>query len=394
MKTHDVDELIDAASAYVSVQWPLDRSVAVNPLLDRLDIDFSTAVTEFGRQVGASLWPSSDHVAEAVRRGLGSTGPVGIGESQCTRPGTSLERAFGVNSREARYARELVGQVILEAVLLSDAHSGEFLTRVANVLEDSASWVRGSSRLRKKVGALILERDLGDMVAELGWPREDLVAELSTHFARLPGWAAWSKWSDTWRRQAHPAALSRQEFLEVSLAVDLAILEDHSISNLSRPARTATQATQEGLRRLEQLESMVHPAILRAMRTTALTQRDPRWQIVTCIDVRSEPLRRALEMNDEVETFGFAGFFGIPATVTPNGEREAHESLPVLVTPSVSVTGGPHRSDVTDSVIALTGSFAELTHEPGAMFALAEGSGWLGAPGCWCAPSPRADASP
>jgi uncharacterized protein YbcC (UPF0753/DUF2309 family) len=59
-----------------------------------------------------------------------------------------------------------------------------------------------------------------------------------------------------------------------------------------------------------------------------------RAQVVCCIDVRSERLRRALETVDhEVTTLGFAGFFGLPVSYTTvTGEARAH--LPGLLTPA------------------------------------------------------------
>lgn len=58
----------------------------------------------------------------------------------------------------------------------------------------------------------------------------------------------------------------------------------------------------------------------------------PEAQAVFCIDVRSEPFRRALEAEGPYATLGFAGFFGFPVRhVGPEGT--ATDLCPVLMTP-------------------------------------------------------------
>ncbi len=61
-------------------------------------------------------------------------------------------------------------------------------------------------------------------------------------------------------------------------------------------------------------------------------------QAVFCIDVRSEPYRRALEAaHASVETIGFAGFFGVPLSYVPLGEEHGSARCPVLVAPTCTV---------------------------------------------------------
>ncbi|MFM7244100.1 MAG: YbcC family protein [Planctomycetaceae bacterium] len=61
-------------------------------------------------------------------------------------------------------------------------------------------------------------------------------------------------------------------------------------------------------------------------------------QMVFCIDVRSEVIRRHLEAaSPAVETFGFAGFFGMPVEFVPLGDAHGKAQCPVLLKPAVRV---------------------------------------------------------
>jgi uncharacterized protein len=66
-----------------------------------------------------------------------------------------------------------------------------------------------------------------------------------------------------------------------------------------------------------------------------------RAQMVFCIDVRSEVFRRHLEsVSDGVETFGFAGFFGLPMAYKSAASVGPVSQLPVLLSPSFEVKEG------------------------------------------------------
>jgi uncharacterized protein YbcC (UPF0753/DUF2309 family) len=111
----------------------------------------------------------------------------------------------------------------------------------------------------------------------------------------------------------------------------------------------------------------------------------PDAQLVFCIDVRSEGFRRHLEALGSYDTYGFAGFFGVPVRWRPLGSSVAQARCPVLVSPrhevvevaieddaaylsSCSTTAGLH-----DAFYAAKGGIASP-------FALAESAGWFAGP--------------
>ncbi|GJL77414.1 MAG: hypothetical protein NPINA01_04030 [Nitrospinaceae bacterium] len=67
----------------------------------------------------------------------------------------------------------------------------------------------------------------------------------------------------------------------------------------------------------------------------------PHAQLVFCIDVRSESFRRHLEAQGPYETFGFAGFFGIPINHQAFDSNQRAVLCPALLTPNHAVTEIP-----------------------------------------------------
>ena len=67
----------------------------------------------------------------------------------------------------------------------------------------------------------------------------------------------------------------------------------------------------------------------------------PDAQLVFCIDVRSEPFRRALEARGRYETFGYAGFFGLPIALHRFGAERRTRLLPVLLAPHHDLAEAP-----------------------------------------------------
>jgi uncharacterized protein len=71
----------------------------------------------------------------------------------------------------------------------------------------------------------------------------------------------------------------------------------------------------------------------------------PHAQLVFCIDVRSESFRRHIETQGSYETFGFAGFFGIPISHQAFDSDQRADLCPVLLTPNHAVTETPRSGE-------------------------------------------------
>jgi len=117
-------------------------------------------------------------------------------------------------------------------------------------------------------------------------------------------------------REAWQAALAKYAAPIVPAADDVAaaILQD-----------AAERAFQRGLS-----ATLVGPRVRRS---------PPAVQAVFCIDVRSEIFRRALEsVAEDVQTLGFAGFFGLRLANRAHLSDEVDAHLPVLLLPELDVT--------------------------------------------------------
>lgn len=66
----------------------------------------------------------------------------------------------------------------------------------------------------------------------------------------------------------------------------------------------------------------------------------PHAQLIFCIDARSEPFRRHLEAQGPYETFGYAGFFGVPISHQAFDSHDRLALCPVLLKPGRAADEG------------------------------------------------------
>jgi uncharacterized protein YbcC (UPF0753/DUF2309 family) len=129
--------------------------------------------------------------------------------------------------------------------------------------------------------------------------------------------------ADRLRKFAHTAGLA--ETLDRISREELGILLDslHAFS------------AHEGMVWLRAMEARAVDGLLQGLQLQPQAARDKRpfAKALFCIDTRSERLRRNLESVGDYETYGIAGFFGVPVSFMELGKGSENHLCPVLLTP-------------------------------------------------------------
>ena len=156
------------------------------------------------------------------------------------------------------------------------------------------------------------------------------LAKLQSTIARLPGWAGHVRWRT---EHADPDAAVGSPATMLDLVALLLIVEQvapvspFAIERAHALSLQIQQSVEDSYR-----ERLSGDLMAASARTTDDASSRPDAQVVFCIDVRSEPFRRALEAQGNYETLGYAGFFGLMIAVKPANAPRVRQ-LPVLVQP-------------------------------------------------------------
>lgn len=152
----------------------------------------------------------------------------------------------------------------------------------------------------------------------------------------LPGWAGYIKWRADWQNKElgkhNPIDLT--DYLAVRLALTCALdarVINHPGPLISKNERFFTD--------LKNRETAFASTLVKSLLEQPVNGRNERpiAQIVFCIDVRSEPFRKCMEELGHYETFGCAGFFGLPVSFQNKESGHSKECCPVLVKPQYQV---------------------------------------------------------
>lgn len=375
--------------------WPLADYVAVNPCLGLTDQPFLNAYQSLRSVRDCDVLMPREYFQSLVSEGRLRATDLPLAHAQCQSEYPEWYSTFGVAELKEWLVSPEVSKpdddtrlrTVAEAVDLR--HGSTWLSHFINDItrhcashydEGQAAWTnpwkgdtlytawREAAQFSRRMDLLGLNgfrTFVGNLPAN---PREALKELLvmlevpASHWQRfllcevfsVAGWASYIRYRV---REAEIAGEANDDLiglLAMRLAYDVALAQSPSVAwplvlwsedtengdkNMVSPrpstdvlARYVLQVAAEQVYRRDLLQKLVaQPALPRTSAPKTL-------QMVFCIDVRSEVMRRNLEsVHESIETFGFAGFFGMPLEYVPIGFDKGTPHCPVLLQPNFQV---------------------------------------------------------
>jgi uncharacterized protein len=441
----------------IAPAWPLDRAIAVNPHWSRIGLPLRRVAARMAVLADIRVLPPRERALQAWQQGrispadldwalqqVPAAAAAGLTPGACL---AALEVAPAVtplpllidllDNNPRRHSRLSWRQAISQQVSQTcaayfDGHQADWQPERARGLY--AFW-HETLQHDHGIGVLMGLPQLGCALTALPATREDAECWV-LQCLRLPppvwadyleavlltvnGWASWCAYLG-WQAGLNGGEDSHlRDLLAIRLAWGAILLECKGDSD-ARPAFAALQrAWNEAPERLQEAEQALLVDEVWQVALEAGYQRDlakrllatagqtspvsaPEVQAAFCIDVRSEPLRRALEaVWPDVQTLGFAGFFGLPVAYTPLDTLARRPQLPGLLAPSLEIGDCllPAGAAVPDAALqdaasrgrkarfALADQWQAASRWPGAAFSFVEavGLGYAGKLGQWLLP--------
>ncbi|KTS70647.1 hypothetical protein NS274_23730 [Pseudomonas oryzihabitans] len=420
------------ACARIAPTWPLDRMIAVNPLWERREQPWRTVAAQLWQRAGSRLtlgvadyrqaWQdgaiAERHLQQALAEQGGAWTPAQLLHALSVPEDANqglplLEDLAEPGIPLPGWPALITHQIGQSCAAWFDREQADW--RPADGAGLYQAW-RDSLLADKGLSVLSACRDLHQRIAEL--PAQPLAAleaavqhlELSADewgawfdclLLRNLGWASWCAYR---RWQARLQGEDDQTMLEL-LAIRAAwewLVDDRRRDTDSRwhlwrsawraRLQQAPSATWQALQLWQRADELAWQEQLQqalCQSVPAALPKAPLAKLFFCIDVRSEPLRRALEQAcPELETGGFAGFFGLPIAYTPLGTSATRPQLPGLLAPQLQVsegsgdaTGDRQLAAVRQERLARQGRWRLFERLPASTFTLVEsiGLGYAGA---------------
>ena len=367
---------VENAANAVGRCWPLQSYIAANPLAGWEDQPFDQAV-ERGRQLfGGRGYPSAQQFRMAWQHGAIDPDVLSdrlAAHGVTAAPDTLLDRmAAAEDDASATTDADDPLNRIMAKWLAAFLDQGQATWPMPNREQGFYSAWRtvaphDAQLIDRTVLADLPERP-SDAVARVlqQYPEARWEAILTHHLAALPGWTAFIKWRAQEGRHpwqaAHPitlvgylaARLHTARALQQPIAPDPASMNG-AATNGAAHTRPPEQPDAPPLAAiwLDAWETTYRQGLIANLEDQAAgratTENRPDAQLVFCIDVRSEIIRRHLEATGHYETFGYAGFFGIPMQYQAHGAEVRIDACPPIVDPKHRIVDTPAPNRAADA---------------------------------------------
>lgn len=389
-----VEKAVNAACARIAPLWPLKHFVAVNPFLGLTDKSFSSASAWLQRVARTDMLMPLAFYAEKIRSSCITTDDLTL--ALATAP-----KIAGVDTADALKAamaqsmpRAAKGVVATVAETLDRLADGDrYASRTAFMIEEISKWcaayfdegqaawkapwrgekpyaawrqamrhdrnseTMGVRGFRKTIASLPDDplETIAAIVDALGIPARAYEDYLFRALFDIQGWAAYARyrvWDNALYGRPDDTLV---ELLAIRVAWGYALFQERN-DDAFRVAWAGAMAdaahlpndTEQSAEDALAVGVILQEAYEHAFQRRLVAQLDrpaptsipvrPAVQAAFCIDVRSEVYRRALESaSGDIETIGFAGFFGFPIEYIPIGNKKGGAQCPVLLKPNIIV---------------------------------------------------------
>lgn len=466
----DIGRRIDAACAQacraIAPAWPLDRAIAVNPHWERIQLSVRTVAARMAVLGDIRVFPPRAQLRQAWASGRIAAADLDEALARC--PAAQLAGLDAARAIDAladtsslphlpllidvldddprghgrlSWRQAITHQVSQVCAAYFDVHQADWQPQRAGGLyafwrdtlthDHGIGVLMGLPDIARGLSALPATRQDAEqwVLRRLGLPEEAWADYLEAVLLTVNGWASWCAYLAWEARLAGGSDAHLRDLLAIRLAWGAILLECRD----DKAAQGAFVALQVEWERAPAVLQQAEAALLvdevwqlafevgyqrgLAQRLRAVAPlpaaRDGEQafevQAAFCIDVRSEPLRRAIEsVWPAVQTIGFAGFFGLPVAYTPLATAARRPQLPGLLAPALEVTervvnsvadfGAQGDALQAGARQARLNSFARAdrwgasSRWPNAAFSSVEavGAGYLGKLAQWLRPAPAA----
>ena len=297
------DIIIKESWKIIAPFWPLKNLIAINPLQGLEDLPFEEALSQGSTYFRAKELPKS---MEMVNRETIKWLQVFLDEGQAT---------ISMPMRQEGLYKAWKKLAIFDT-RLKGKNNDIYISK----LPDSP------------------KKAISKYLSLLGINKEEQKLFLTLLLTTLPGWASYIKYQTEWTSfEEHPPYLiSQEDYLAVRIITTYLLWPE---ANSLIKWHKSLENNKSPIKDIEANEETFRIPLLKKLSSQNPTNsNNPAAQLVFCIDVRSEPFRRALEKIGNYETYGCAGFFGIPVKIKNSITGDSYSSCPVLLKPKHEIT--------------------------------------------------------